>query len=89
MTKIKEDLILRSQKIVFVLKMLKQFLITEYTQVLLSVRRKYILFETAILNVLAETFNDSINNEKCLLQIFQQGKYLTPQPLHIDSNDNP
>lgn len=56
MTKIKEDLILRSQKIVFVLKMLKQFLITEYTQVLLSVRRKYILFETAILNVLAETY---------------------------------
>ena len=56
MTKIKEDVILRSQKIVFVLKMLKQFLITEYTQVLLSVRRKYILFETAILNVLAETY---------------------------------
>ena len=56
MTKIKEDLILRSQKIVFVPKMLKQFLITEYTQVLLSVRRKYILFETAILNVLAETY---------------------------------
>ena len=53
MTKIKEDLILRSQKITFVLEMLKQFLVTECTQVRLSARRKYVLFETVILHVLA------------------------------------
>lgn len=56
MTKIKEDVILRSQRITFVPKMLKQFLIIGCMQVPLSARKIYALFETVILNVLAETY---------------------------------
>ena len=66
-----EDLILRYQKITFVFKMLKESPVTECMQVPLSARRKYVLFETVVLNgYIRNIFNDSINHEKCLLKFF-------------------
>lgn len=47
-----------------------------------------IVWGSHIKHIIRNIFNDSINHEKRLLKFFYQGKYLTPQPLHIDSNDS-